>query len=40
MSANASMNDNTEINTSISAKPVVVIELNIMRELTHQNANE
>ena len=25
---------------SVSAKPIKVIKLNIMRELTHQNANE
>ena len=32
--------DSADINTSISSKPVKVIELNLMRELTHQNANE
>ena len=32
--------DSADINTSISTKPVKAIELNLMRELTHQNANE
>ena len=39
-SASANISIIESDNTSTSAKPVKVIELNIMRELTHQNANE
>ena len=35
----ANTSDSIDIDTSISSKPVMVIELNIMRELNHQKAN-